>query len=544
MKKELFEIFICMLIVVTVIPAASMTTNWTEKQKLLIFEGTEGDLFGCSVSLTDDTALIGAYYDENLSGSAYVFTRTGTTWTQQAKLLASNRSAGDSFGISVSLDNDTALIGSCFDEYYVGNAYVFTRTGTAWTEQGKLRAKDANTNDNFGFSVSLSGDTALIGAKLDDDKGVSSGSAYVFTRNGTTWTQQAKLTSLDGAAGDQFGYSVSLDGDTALIGTHDDKNRNKSGSVYVFIRNGTNWIQQAKLLASDATTNDYFGSSITLAGDTALIGACFDNDNGNYSGSVYVFIRTGTTWTQQAKLLASDGAQNDNFGFSVSLSGDNAIIGAPWDDDNADASGSAYLFTRTGTTWTQQTKLHAKDSGTQDSFGTSVSLNGDIILIGAQNDDDKGQDSGSAYVFMKGGEDKTNEPPHADFTWTPSNPKQNQTITFNASTSYDSDGFITLYDWDWNNDGVYEENHTDSTTTQSWTQTGNYTVKLRVTDNSSTTNIKTMTVPIKRDNQSTNPPNDSTSTKTPGFELVIVLCAIAVSIVLWKKKIQKVLFIH
>ena len=537
MKKELFEIFICMLMVAMVIPAASMTTNWTEKQKLLISEGTEGDLFGCSVSLTDDTALIGAYYDENLSGSAYVFTRTGTTWTQQAKLLASNRSAGDSFGISVSLDNDTALIGSCFDEYYVGNAYVFTRTGTAWTEQGKLRAKDANTNDNFGFSVSLSGDTALIGAKLDDDKGVSSGSAYVFTRNGTTWTQQAKLTSLDGAAGDQFGYSVSLDGDIALIGTHDDKNRNKSGSVYVFIRNGTNWTQQAKLLASDATTNDYFGSSITLAGDTALIGACFDNDNGNYSGSAYVFIRTGTTWTQQAKLLASDGAQNDNFGFSVSLSGDNAIIGAPWDDDNADASGSAYLFTRTGTTWTQQTKLHAKDSGTQDSFGTSVSLNGDIILIGAQNDDDKEQDSGSAYVFMKGGEDKTNEPPHADFTWMPPNPKQNQTITFNASTSYDSDGFITLYDWDWNNDGVYEENHTDSTTTQSWTQTGNYTVKLRVTDNSSTTNIKTMTVPIKRDNQSTNPPDDSTSPKTPGFELVIVLCAIAVSIVLVKKKI-------
>ena len=523
--------------VAMVIPAASMTTNWTEKQKLLISEGTEGDLFGCSVSLTDDTALIGAYYDENLSGSAYVFTRTGTTWTQQAKLLASNRSAGDSFGISVSLDNDTALIGSCFDEYYVGNAYVFTRTGTTWTEQGKLRAKDANTNDNFGFSVSLSGDTALIGAKLDDDKGVSSGSAYVFTRNGTTWTQQAKLTSLDGAAGDQFGYSVSLDGDTALIGTHNDNNRNKSCSVYVFIRNGTNWTQQAKLLASDATTNDYFGSSTTLAGDTALIGACFDNDNGNYSGSAYVFIRTGTTWTQQAKLLASDGAQNDNFGFSVSLSGDNAIIGAPWDDDNADASGSAYLFTRTGTTWTQQTKLLAKDSGTQDSFGTSVSLNGDIILIGAQNDDDKEQDSGSAYVFMKGGEDKTNEPPHADFNWTPSNPKQNQTITFNASTSYDSDGFITLYDWDWNNDGIYEENHTDSTTTQSWTQTGNYTVKLRVTDNSSTTNIKTMTVPIKRDNQSTNPPNDSTSPKTPGFELVIILCAIAVSIVLWKKKV-------
>jgi hypothetical protein len=531
MKKKLFEIFVCILLLSITVPATSMTTDWTQTQKLLILEGTEGDLFGCSVSLAGDTALIGAYYDENLSGSAYVFTRTGTTWTQQATLLALERTAVDSFGISVSLSGDTALIGACNDENLSGSAYVFTRTGTTWTEQAKLLASDGATNDEFGCTVSLSGDTAVIGARSDDDQGNSSGSVYVFTRSGTIWTQQAKLLASDGATGDQFGYSVSISNNTALIGAWgDDDNGAESGSAYVFTRTGTTWTQQTKLHASDPATKDYFGSSVALADDTALIGAYFDNDNRNDSGSVYVFTRTGPTWTQQAKLLALDGAYNDNFGFSISLGGDTALIGAPSDDDNADASGSAYVFTRTGTTWTQQAKLHAVDSAIRDFFGYSVSIYGDTALIGAQNDDDKGVDSGSAYIFIKDGDDKPNEPPLADFTYTSSNPKQHQTITFDASASYDLDGFITMYDWDWNNDGIYDDYHTNSTATHSWEQTGNYSVVLRVTDSYGATNTKTKTIPVDKADQSTNPP------RTPGFELVIILCAITASIMLWKKK--------
>jgi hypothetical protein len=424
MNKKILGMFICILLIATAIPTVgslknsminprvpnaprrSMAGNWTENQKLLASDGEADDNFGCSVSLSGDAALIGAYGDNNNgddSGSAYFFIRNGTTWIQQAKLLASDSQTRDLFGFSVSLDGNTALIGAFYDDDNgadSGSAYVFTRNGTNWNQQAKLLASDGAEGDWFGYSVSLSDDTALIGAFCDDN---CKGSGYVFTRTGTTWTQQAKLLASDGAAGNCFGISVSLADGTALIGTPDDGNGDASGSVYVFIRTGTTWAQQAKLLASDGVTPDQFGWSVSLSGDTALIGALGDDDNGEYSGSVYVFIRTGTTWAQQAKLLALDGATGDQFGWSVSLSDDSALIGADGDDDG---SGSAYVFTRTGTTWAQQAKLLASDGATEDMFGNSVSLDGNIALIGTWGDDDNGNESGSVYVF-KGPNQKT-----------------------------------------------------------------------------------------------------------------------------------------
>jgi len=216
-----------------------------------------------------------------------------------------------------------------------------------WTEIQKLLPSDGAASDYFGYSVSLDGDTALIGAYYDDDNGAQSGSAYVFTRSGTTWAQQAKLLASDGAAIDYFGYSVSLSGDTALIGADgDDDNGVDSGSAYVFTRTGTTWAQQAKLLASDGAVYDSFGWSVSLSGDTALIGTPFDDDNGNSSGSAYVFTRIGTSWIQSAKLLAADGAAADRFGWRVSLSGNTALFGVRWDEDNGVNSGSAYMFTK------------------------------------------------------------------------------------------------------------------------------------------------------------------------------------------------------
>jgi hypothetical protein len=280
-------------------------------------------------------------------------TSMAAKWTEKQKFLASDAAAGDYFGGSVSLDGDTALIGAAWDDdngISSGSAYVFTRTGTNWTQQAKLLASDGVTGDYFGVSVSLSGDTALIGADGDDDNGASSGSAYVFTRTGTTWTQQQKLTASDGVAEDRFAGSVSLAGDTALIGAYrDDDNGVDSGSAYVFTRTGTTWTQQQKLTASDGVAEDRFAGSVSLAGDTALIGAYRDDDKGVDSGSAYVFTRTGTTWTQQQKLTASDGVAEDYFGFSVSLAGDTALIGAPLAGNNG--VGSAYVFTRTGNTW-------------------------------------------------------------------------------------------------------------------------------------------------------------------------------------------------
>jgi hypothetical protein len=395
-----------------------------ELQKLTASDGASDDRFGWSVSLSSDgsTALIGSPFDDDKgssSGSVYVFTRNGSTWTEQAKLVASDGAGGDNFGWSVSLSSDgsTALIGAYLDDDPVkgtnsGSAYVFTRNGSTWTEQAKLTASDGAAYDNFGYSVSLSSDgsTVLIGSRYDDDKGTNSGSAYIFTRNGSVWTQQAKLVASDGAGGDYFGTSVSLssDGSTALIGAYlDDDKGSDSGSAYVFTRNGSTWTQQAKLVASDGAGGDNFGRAVSLSsdGNTALIGAYGDDDpvKGTNSGSAYIFTRNGSTWTERAKLVASDGAGGDYFGWSVTLSsdGNTALIGAYGDDDKGTNSGSAYVFTRSGTTWTEQAKLVASDGAGGDWFGWSVSLSsdGNTALIGAHWDDDRGTDSGAAYIF-------------------------------------------------------------------------------------------------------------------------------------------------
>jgi len=384
---------------------ASLGTSLTaaEVQKLVASDGDARDSFGFSVSVSGDTALIGASLDNDNgsdSGSAYVFTFDGTTWTEQAKLLASDGNINDKFGISVSLSGNTALIGAFLDsdvDNHIGSAYVFVRNSTTgiWMQQAKLLASDGAFFDEFGRSVSLSGDTALIGNLADPGPGA----AYVFVRSGTTWTEQAKLVASGDPTGSVFGRSVSLSGDTALIGAFFDSDKGSvAGAAYVFVRSGTTWTEQAKLLASDGAAGDHFGSSVSLSGDTALIGAELDDDNGDASGSAYVFTRSGTTWTEQDKLLASDGAADDQFG-SVSVSGDTALIGAIVDDDNGDDSGSAYVFTRDGTTWTEQAKVLASDGAAGDVFGVSVSVSGDTALIGASGDDVTFDDSGSAYVF-------------------------------------------------------------------------------------------------------------------------------------------------
>jgi len=378
-------------------------TNWVQQAKLTAADGTSNDWFGCSVSLAGETALVGAYKDDDKGadfGSVYVFTRTGTTWSQQAKLTAADGTSNDWFGCSVSLAGETALVGAYKDDDKgadSGSAYVFFRTGTTWSQQAKLIASDGTSNDWFGCSVSLTGDTALVGAYKDDDKGADSGSAYVFLRTGTTWSQQAKLIASDGTSNDWFGFSVALAGNTALIGAYQDDDKGAdSGSAYVFLRTETTWSQQAKLMASDGATSDYFGYSVSLAGDTALVGAYQDDDTGVSSGSAYVFMRAGTAWSQQAKLTAADGAEDDYFGYSVSLAGDTVLVGAYGDNDNGSDSGSAYVFTQTGITWSQQAKVSAGDAAVGDYFGYKVSLSGDTALIGAYG-------AGSAYVFTRTG---------------------------------------------------------------------------------------------------------------------------------------------
>jgi hypothetical protein len=449
MKKIFFEILVCMLLIGTVGSSVNAAENWTEEQKLLPPVPTFG--FGCSIALSGNTVLIGAQFEDNNKGAAYVFTRSGATWIQQAKLIAS----------------------------------------------------DGAVDDRFGNAVSLYGDTALIGAKGDADHGTNTGSVYVFTRNGTNWTQQTKLLASDGAEQDYFGEVVSLDGDTAFVGA------SSKDSTYVFTRTGNTWTQKQELSV---------GWHFSISGDTALI----THNKYPYQPSVYVFTRTGNTWTKQTEFVASDSSLS--FGYSVSLSGDTALVG------DTHGLGAAYVFTYTDNTWTQQYKLLASDGYEGDNFGTIVSIDGNIALIAAYSND---RNDNSVYVFTTGIE---NQPPTASFTWAPSNPMINQQINFDASSSSDSDGSITKYEWDWNNDTTYVDSKTTPTVTHSWSQVGNYSVTLRVTDNEGATSTKTMVVTVGSESENQTP---DTSTKTPGFELIFFLCAIAISILLWKKKRNK-----
>ncbi|PCJ48300.1 MAG: hypothetical protein COA74_09275 [Gammaproteobacteria bacterium] len=382
-----------------------------EQIKLVAKEGVDNDFFGYSVALSGDTTVIGAFRvdDErgNDVGAAYVYTREATGWKLQAKLTADDGAPGDTFGGQSTIEGDTVVIGVMRTDDATkgedtGSAYVFTRSGTEWTQQAKLTANDSANGDSLGWSIGISGNIIVVGAPRDDDKGKDSGSAYVFSRSGNIWKQTAKLTADDGSEGDLFGISAAISGDTILVGA--DLNEEKgfnAGAAYVFIRSGDSWKQQAKLTADDGAEGDIFGVRVALEDNTALISARRDDhqDMGVDTGSVYVFTRSSTVWSQQAKLTAPDGKADDRFGRSVALSGETVLIGAMFQDSKGDNAGAAYVYSRTGTTWKFNTKLTASDGAPGDVFGWAVALVGDTAVVTANRDDDKGENAGSAYIF-------------------------------------------------------------------------------------------------------------------------------------------------
>ncbi|MEY3231023.1 MAG: hypothetical protein RL689_1112, partial [Planctomycetota bacterium] len=376
-------------------------STWMQQASLAVAGGAGSDQFGVSVALSGNTAIVGANLDdvgENADqGSAWTFSRVGSKWIgPNLSMFAAGGAASDQFGYSVATSGDTAIVGAFVDDVGTnadqGSAYVFVRSGSTWTQQAQLIAAGGAASDRFGYSVAISGDTAIVGVYFDDvGANADQGSAYVFVRSGSTWTQQAQLTAAGGAASDQFGVSVALSGDTAIVGAFvDDVGANANqGSAYVFVRSGSTWTQQAQLTASGGAASDQFGVSIALSGETAIVGANLDDVGANADqGSAYVFRRTGSTWSQQAQLTAADGAASDQFGWSVALSGDTAIVGAFADDVGANANqGSAYVFVRSGSTWTQQAQLTATGGAASDQFGWSVGLSGDMAIVGAYLDD-------------------------------------------------------------------------------------------------------------------------------------------------------------
>ena len=267
----------------------------------------------------------------------------------------------------------------------------------------------ATSGDNFGTSVAVSGNTLVVGsanARIGAS-GNREGAVYVYTRSGTTWTLQQKLTASEGANNDHLGQSVAIEGNTIIAGApgHRANDHPNQGSVYVYTRSGTTWTQRAQVTPASAGVGDEFGISVALSGSTFAAGALDDDTRDGDAGAVYVFTGSGSSWSQQAKLTASDGGRGDELGFSVALDGNMLMAGAPYRDDGArDDEGSVYFYTRTGTAWAQSQRLGAAAPGAEDHLGYSVALDGTDAVAGMPGYNGTARDQGGAvaYAFSAG----------------------------------------------------------------------------------------------------------------------------------------------
>lgn len=327
------------------------------------------------------------------------------------RLLPAVGAAGEYFGGAIAVSGEVAIIGAQLDDDLgesAGAAYVFRFDGAQWVEEAKLTASDGESADEFGCAVAVSGAYALVGARGDDDFGVASGAAYVFHYDGASWSEQAKLTADDGASFDFFGWSVALDETTALVSAYraDVGLHSNVGAAYVFTREQGGWAQTQKLLASDGQASDLFAASLDLRGDVAVLGATGENSHGVSSGAVYVFRRIAGVFAQEQKLTASDANAGDVFGQAVATVGNIIVVSAFLDDDRGMDSGSVYVFTLSGGAWVQDDKLNAPDGAPRDRFGASLALISDSLLVGAPN---RGGEVGAVYVFRNFAGDWVNQ---------------------------------------------------------------------------------------------------------------------------------------
>ena len=385
------------------------------EQKLAGDDAALGDQDGHSVAVDGDTLVVGAPGNGSASGAVYVFRRSGNSWVQTAKLTASDATVNDRLGSSVAISGDTIVAGAPSDDVGSnddqGSVYTFARTGpAARTETAKLTASDGAAGDNLGFSVAIDGDTIVAGAPLDDSGGnAEQGSAYTFASTGAAARNETgKLTAGDGAAGDQLGLTVAIEGDTIVsaapldnVGANADQ-----GSAYTFARTGAAArTETAKLTAGDGAANDRLGFSAALDGDTIVVGAAFDTIGASTDqGSVYTFTRTGAaTRTDTAKLTATDGAAFDELGITVAIDGDTILAGAPVHQVGMNRQqGAAYTFARTGAAARTETGQLTADQGAAfDQFGSSVAIDAGATVAGAQFGDlGTTRDTGFASVFF------------------------------------------------------------------------------------------------------------------------------------------------
>ena len=367
--------------------------DFSERQRLAPLGSLGNIFFGCSVSIDGNVALVGARGDDNgnriRTGSATVFRHNGSSWVREQKLLAADGARDARFGDSVSIDGDVALVGAPH-HLNQGTAYVFRRSGATWVQMQKLVAANRIRNAQFGGAVCIDGNVAIVGAWADDNGNrVRTGSATVFRHSGSTWMQVQKLLASDGTRDARFGYSVAIDGNIVLVGAPHHQNQ---GAVYVYQLEGGNWRQVQRLSAADGARDARFGESVSIHGNFALVGAPHHLNE----GAAYVFRRSGATWMQMQKLVAANRIRNAQFGSAVSVDQNIAIVGATGDDNGKRVrTGSATVYRYNGSSWVRVQKLLATD-GTRDArFGDAVSIDGKAMLVGSPHHNGQG----SGYVF-------------------------------------------------------------------------------------------------------------------------------------------------
>jgi len=374
-----------------------------QEKMIIASDGVSNDIFGRSVDTDGLYVYAGSAADtgEADSGAVYVYTQLLQTWIEIEKLSPVPPESSQQFGNSLAADGNYLIIGSQYKDHpsynSAGAVYVYEKDGWDWNEVGVRYALDPYNGDYFGMNVDIHGDWAIAGAPLDDDTYDGSGSAYILWRGMGAWTTAKKLVADDPESNDNFGYSVAIHGDRAVAGA---KNGNlgswNSGAAYVFERSGTDWFQTAKLTPSGAAEDDYFGHSIDMDGDRIVVGAPGEDTMGDLAGAAYCYHWNGTGWDETAKLIASDGGHDHEFGSDVAINGDYIIVGA----QKANNSGTAYVFEYNGMDWSELEILTACYPETGDRYGAKVSIAGDLAAVGAYDDHNaNGMDAGAVYLY-------------------------------------------------------------------------------------------------------------------------------------------------
>ncbi len=394
MKKYLF-FFIALIIV-------SLAKAQPNKQysKLFASDFAGSDLFGCSVAISDTLCVVGAKGKNTNSGAAYVFMKNGNNYSQLTKIISSDDSNYDYFGAAVDINDTNIIVGSPNKDSYQGRAYIYSYENGTWNEQ--ILAPTLDNYDRFGTAVSICDSFAVVSAPYDDDAASNSGAVYLYNYNESskTWDFQTKIIAPDAEASEYFGSSLSITNKYLFVGANEYSGGGTNlGKVYIFKYSSTSWIQDG-FLRGDSVDNARFGNSIAVFDSTVVVGANTEtNTNGTSAGNAYIFEKT-SAWNRIAKLQASKGSADDNFGTAVDIYDKTVVVSAPSYSESGITPGAAYVYFDSLGTWTERAMLRADTVGDGDAFGAGVALSKDNLFVGASNNDRAATDAGVVYLFV------------------------------------------------------------------------------------------------------------------------------------------------